>query len=90
MCSEENVVQVDNVILQKNDGGSISDLQKLAKTPRRVSCAWLHTSPNGHRVEKLRTLSLTDLGTKISDPWQGSLSKGTSLRQETNKGEAIV
>ena len=85
-----DVVQVDNVILQKIDGGSVSGSAEAGKDSSKGFCAWLRPRPNGHRVEKLRTLSLTDLGTKISDPWQGSLSKGTSLRQETNKGEAIV
>ena len=85
-----DVVQVDNVILHKSDGGSVSGSAEAGKDSLKGFCAWLHTGPKKPRVEKLRNLSLTHFGTKISDPWQGSLSKGTSLRQETNKGEAIV
>lgn len=85
-----DVVQVDNVILTKSADASISASAEDGSDSKHGFCAWLHTNPLGDRVERLKQLSTTDEGNKISDPWQGSLSKGTSLRQETNKGEAIV
>ena len=85
-----DVVQVDNVILTKSAGTSVSASAEDGGDSKHGFCAWLHTKPTGDRVERLKQLSTTDEGNKISDPWQGSLSKGTSLRQETNKGEAIV
>ena len=74
----------------KRESGSVSGSAEAGNDSSKGFCAWLHKSRRGTRVEELKNLSLTDLGTKISDPWQGSLSKGSSLRQDTNKGEAIV
>lgn len=83
-----DVAQVDNAILTKHDGESVSAFAGDGSDSKHGFCAWLHTTPHGAQVERLTQLSTTDLGTKIADAWQGSLSKGTiATCHEFNMGD---
>ena len=85
-----DVVQVDNVILQKqSQTGAIVATAASGTGNQKGFCAWLQTSPRGPRIDSLQALTL-ERGDAISSAWAGSLSGGSSLRPSTGNSKAIV
>ena len=85
-----DVVQVDNVILQRQTlTGTIAGTAEAGRDSKSSFFAWLHATPRGPRIDSLQALTL-ERGDAISSAWAGSLSGGSSLRPSTGKGRAIV